>query len=165
VHSDRPLRACWLDRGDGQYKAPHQLVEYSPTIFDTSMDDDDREHRPDAADPMAPDQQRARDVASDVVQIMRTTKGSNCVLARRVRQHVEGLGLTLPRLHRLNRFARNNAVSPCRVVGQEGDVGLWRGASRLVHHAALSILLDVPAQNSNDAIELAAMVAAALALR
>src|SRR5471032_1425325 len=81
VHSDRPLRACWLDRGDGQYKAPHQLVEYSPTIFDTSMDDDDREHRPDAADPMAPDQQRARDVASDVVQIMRTTKGSNCVLA------------------------------------------------------------------------------------
>jgi hypothetical protein len=35
-------------------------------------------------------------------------------------------------------------------------------ASRLVHRAALSILLDVPAQNRHDAIQLAGLVADAL---
>lgn len=68
-----------------------------------------------------------------------------------------GLGLTLPRLYRLNRFARSNAISSYKLVGQE-----WRAASRLVHRAALSILLDVPAQNSHDAILLAGLVADAL---
>jgi hypothetical protein len=38
-----PYKPAGLDRGDGHYKAPHQLVEYSPTIFDTSLDDADRD--------------------------------------------------------------------------------------------------------------------------
>jgi hypothetical protein len=65
---------------------------------------------------MAPDQKRARDVATDVAWMMQT-KGN---LAELVRQHIEGLGLTLPRLYRLNMFARNNAVSGHKLVGQEG---------------------------------------------
>jgi hypothetical protein len=155
----RPYVPAGLDRGDGQNKAPHELVEYSTTIFDTSLDDADREHRPLTADPMAPDQQRARDVATDVAGIMRA-KGDHLALTR---QHIEGLGLTLPRLYRLNRFARNNAISTYRLVGQEGvPHGEWRVASRLVHRAALSILLDVPAQNRHDAIQLAGLVADAL---
>jgi hypothetical protein len=153
-----PYKPAGLDRGDGQYKAPHQLVEYSTTIFDTSLDDADREHRPLTADPMAPDQQRARDLATDVADIMRA-KGDHLALTR---QHIEGLGLTLPRLYRLNSFARNNAISTYRLVGQEGDIAEWRAASRLVHRAALSILLDVPAQNRHDAIQLAGLVADAL---
>ena len=154
-----PYVPAGLDRGDGQYKAPYQLVEYSTTIFDTSLDDADREHRPLNADPMAPDQKRARDVATEVAGIMRA-KGDHLVLTRR---HVEGLGLTLPRLYRLNMFARNNAVSGHKLVGQEGiPLGEWQLASRLVHRAALSILLDVSAQNSHDAYQLAGLVAGAL---
>ena len=158
----RPYKPAGLDRGDGQYKAPHELVEYSTTIFDTSLDDDDRDYRPLAAIKGAPDQLRARDVATDVARIMQATKGNPRALPGLVRQHIEGLGLTLPRLYRLNRFARSNAVSTYRLVGQEGDVGEWRAASRLVHRAALSILLDVPAQNRHDAHQLAGLVADAL---
>jgi hypothetical protein len=85
-----------------------------------------------------------------------------------VRKHIEGLGLTLPRLYRLNRFARNNAIhepttglaAECEAQGT--TAGQWRVASRLVHSAALSILLDVPAQNRHDAIQLADLVANAL---
>jgi hypothetical protein len=158
-----PYVPAGLDRGDGQYKAPHQLVEYSPTIFDTSLDDADREFGS-LENPMPPDQQRARDVATDVARIM-LAKGN---LAEMVRQHIEGLGLTLPRLYRLNRFARNNAIhepttglaAECEAQGT--TAGQWRVASRLVHSAALSILLDVPAQNRHDAIQLAGLVADAL---
>jgi hypothetical protein len=155
-----PYKPAGLDRGDGHYKAPHELVEYSPTIFDTSLDDADRDYRPlDEVNKSAPDQQRARDVATDVARIMQT-KGN---LAELVRQHIEGLGLTLPRLYRLNMFARSNAVSTYKVVGQDDiPLGEWRVASRLVHRAALSILLDVPAQNRHDAIQLAGLVADAL---
>jgi hypothetical protein len=79
---------------------------------------------------MPPDQQRARDVATDVARIM-LAKGN---LAEMVRKHIEGLGLTLPRLYRLNMFSRNNAVSGHKLVGQEGVTqGEWRVASRLVH--------------------------------
>jgi hypothetical protein len=128
-----PYKPAGLDRGDGHYKAPDQLVEYSPTIFDTSLDDADRDFRPLLENSMPPDQQRARDVATDVTRIMQS-KGN---LAEMVRQHVEGLGLTLPRLYRLNRFARNNAVSGHKLAGQEGiPVGEWKIASRLVHRAA-----------------------------
>ena len=50
-----------------------------------------------------------------------------------------------------------------RLAGQEGiPLGEWQTASRLVHRAALSILLDVPAQNRHDAIQLAGLVADAL---
>jgi hypothetical protein len=38
-------------------------------------------------------------------------------LAELVRRHIEGLGLSLPRLYRLNRFARNTAVE-LRSVGK-----------------------------------------------
>jgi hypothetical protein len=69
----------------------------------TSLDDADRAFRPTLENSMPLDQQRARDVATDVARIMRA-KGN---LAELVRQHIEGLGLTLPRLYRLNRFARN----------------------------------------------------------
>jgi hypothetical protein len=155
----RPYIPAGLDRGDGQYKAPHELVEYSPTIFDTSLDDADRDFRPLQEISMPADQQRARDVATDVARIMQS-KGN---LAELVRQHIEGLGLTLPRLYRLNRFARNNAVSGHKLAGQEGiPLGEWKIASRLVHRATLSILLDVPAQNRHDAIQLAGLVADAL---
>ena len=89
-------------------------------------------------------------------------------LAEMVRRHIEGLGLTLPRLYRLNRFARNNAIheptiglaAKCEAQGTTANQ--WRVASRLVHSAALSILLDVPAQNRHDAIQLADLVANAL---
>jgi hypothetical protein len=114
-----------LDRGDGHYKAPHELVEYSPTIFDTSLDDADRAFRPSLENSMPPDQQRARDVATDVARIMQA-KGN---LAEMVRKHIEGLGLMLPRLCRLSRFARNNAVSGHKLAGQEGiPVGEWKTA-------------------------------------
>ena len=157
----KPPYVPLVDRGDGHYKRLDQLVEYSPTIFDTSLDDADRE-AVSLENPMPPDQQRARDVATDVAGIMRATKGNRYARARLVQQHIEGLGLTLPRLYRLNRFARSNAVSTYKLVGQEGDIAEWRAASRLVHRAALSILLDVPAQNRHDAIQLAGLVADAL---
>jgi hypothetical protein len=154
----RPYIPAGLDRGDGQYKAPHELVEYSTTIFDTSLDDADRKFQS-PENPMRPDQQRARDVATAVARMMQT-KGN---LAELVRQHSEGLGLTLPRLYRLNMFARNNAVSGHKLIGQDGiPLSEWKVASRLVHRAALSILLDVSAQNSHDAIQLAGLMAAAL---
>lgn len=158
-----PYKPAGLDRGDGQYKAPHELVEYSATIFDTSLDDADRDFRPLQEISTPPDQQRARDVATDVARIMQATKGNPRALPGLVRQHIEGLGLTLPRLYRLNRFARSNAVSGHKVVRQEDiPLGEWQVASRLVHRAALSILLDVPAQNRHDAIHLAGLVADAL---
>jgi hypothetical protein len=159
-----PYVPAGLDRGDGHYKAPHQLVEYSPTIFDTSLDDADRDFRPSLENASPPDQQRAKAVAFDVVPIM-LAKGN---LAEMVRRHIEGLGLSLPRLCRLNRFARNNAIhepttglaAECEAQGT--TAGQWRVASRLVHSAALSILLDVPAQNRHDAIQLVGLVADAL---
>ena len=159
-----PYKPAGLDRGDGQYKAPHQLVEYSPTIFDTSLDDADRDFRPSLENASPPDQQRAKAVAFDVIPIM-LAKGN---LAEMVRRHIEGLGLTLPRLYRLNRFARNNAIhEPTTGLAAECEAhgttaGQWRKASRLVHHGALSILLDVPAQNRHDAMQLADLVANAL---
>jgi hypothetical protein len=153
-----PYELAGLDRGDGQCKAPHELVEYSTTVFDTSLDDADRKFQS-LENPMPPDQQRARDVATDVARIM-LAKGN---LAEMVRKHIEGLGLTLPRLYRLNMFARNNAVSGHKLVGQDSiPLGEWKVASRLVHGAALSILLDVPAQNRHAAIKLAGLVADAL---
>jgi hypothetical protein len=155
----RPYKPAGLDRGDGQYKAPHELVEYSSTIFDTSLDDADRDFRPLLENSTPPDQVRAREVAFDVVRIVRS-KGDHLALARR---HIEGLGLTLPRLYRLNRFARSNAVSNHKVAtDQDITPAEWRAASRLVHRAALSILLDVPAQNRHDAYQLADLVANAL---
>jgi hypothetical protein len=77
-------------------------------------------------------------------------------------------GLSLPRLYPLNRFAHKNAIhvpitglaAECEAQGT--TAGQWRVASRLVHRAALSILLDVPAQNRHDAIQLAGLVADAL---
>jgi hypothetical protein len=139
------------------------LVEYSSTIFDTSLDNADRDFGPLPENNMPPDQQRARDVATDVFRIMQATKGNCYALDRLVRQHVEGLRLTLPRLYRLNRFARNNAVSGHKLAGQEGiSLNEWKAASRLVHRAALSLLLDVPAHNRRDAIQLAGLVADAL---
>jgi hypothetical protein len=49
-----PYKPAGLDRGDGEFKAPHQLVEYSSTIFDTSLDDADRDYRPLAENTTAP---------------------------------------------------------------------------------------------------------------
>jgi hypothetical protein len=154
-----PYIPAGLDRGDGRPRAPHELVEYSSTIFDTSLDDADRDFRPSLESSTPPDQVRAREVAFDVARIMRG-KGDHLALARR---HIEKLGLTLPRLFRLNRFARSNAVSNHKVtIDHDITPAEWRAASRLVHRAALSILLDVPAQNRRDAIELASLAADAL---
>jgi hypothetical protein len=142
------------------------LVEYSSTIFDTSLDDADRDYRPLAeGDKTAPDQRRAFMLAFDVVRIMRS-KGDHFA---RTRKHITSLDLTLPRLARLNRFARNNAASDRKWYNQDTECaaqgatfGEWQEASRLLHRAALSMLLDVPAQNRHDAYQLAELVANAL---
>jgi hypothetical protein len=146
----RPYVPAGLDRGDGHHKAPHELVEYSTTIFDTSIDDADRDYRPLAeaeGDRTAPDQRRAFMLAFDVARIMRS-KGDHFA---RTRKHIASLNLTLPRLARLNRFARNNAVrdskwynSDAECAAQGVTYGEWQAASRLIHRAALSMLLDVP---------------------
>jgi hypothetical protein len=78
---------------------------------------------------------------------LRIAPGWACAAARRT-----------PVGHRLNRFARNNAVCSRKLSGQEAPWGVARSL-RLVHRAALSILLDVPAQNRHDAIQLAGLVA------
>jgi hypothetical protein len=164
----RPYVPAGLDRGDGHHKAPHELVEYSTTIFDTSIDDADRDYRPLAeaeGDRTAPDQRRAFMLAFDVARIMRS-KGDHFA---RTRKHIASLNLTLPRLARLNRFARNNAVrdskwynSDAECAAQGVTYGEWQAASRLIHRAALSMLLDVPAQNRSDAYALAGFVCDAL---
>ena len=161
-----PYKPAGLDRGDGHYKAPHELVEYSSTIFDTSIDDVDRDYRPLAeGDKTAPDQRRAFMLAFDVARIMRS-KGDHFA---RTRKHIASLNLTLPRLARLNRFARNNAVmtalwynAEAECAAQGATQGEWQAASRLIHRVALSMLLDVPAQNRSDAYALAGFVCDAL---
>ena len=161
-----PYKPAGLTREDGEFKAPHQLVEYSTTIFDTSLDDADRDYRPLAeGDKTAPDQRRAFMLAFDVAHIMRS-KGDHFALTRK---HIASLNRTLPRLARLNRFARNNAVrttlwynSEAECAAQGVTYGEWQAASRLIHRAALSMLLDVPAQNRSDAYALAGFVCDAL---
>jgi hypothetical protein len=163
-----PYKPAGLDRGDGQYKAPHQLIEYSQTVFDTSLDDADRDFRPLDENRSPPDQQRALMVAFDVARIIRSRDTKALATFDLVRKHVAALDLTLPRLFRLNRFARNNAVrdswykADIECAAQGATFAEWREASRLVHRAALAILLDVPAQNRADAIELASLVREAL---
>jgi hypothetical protein len=160
-------RAPYMPQGltdaDGHPKAPHHLIEYSSTIFDTSLDDADREFdRLAGATP--PDQIRARQVADDALAIMRG-KGDHFA---KVRKHIASLGLTLPRLARLNRFARSNAMPYFRCApdadSKEPGItwGEWRAASGLVHRAALSMLLDVPARNCSDAMVIAELVRDAL---
>ena len=86
-----------------------------------------------------------------------------------MRKYIASLGLTLPRLVRLNRFARSNAIKdhygqPDAERKQRGVTwGQYRAGALLVHRAALSMLLDVPARNASDAMALAEMVRDALA--
>jgi hypothetical protein len=89
-------------------KASYELVEYCSTIFDTSLDDADRTHTdlPGGGMILPPDQERARKVADCAVLIM-LSKGDHLA---KMRKHIASLGLTLPRLMRLNRFARSNAM-------------------------------------------------------
>jgi hypothetical protein len=103
--SARPYTPAGLTDADGHPKAPHHLVEYSSTIFDTSLDDDDREFDR-LANATPADQIRARQVADDALAIMRS-KGDHLAM---VRKHIASLELSLPRLVRLNRFARSNAL-------------------------------------------------------
>jgi len=136
-------------------KSSHELVEYCSTIFDTSLDDADRTHTdlPGGQIKTPPDQERARKMADYAVRLMRS-KGDHLAM---MRKHIASLGLTLPRLMRLNRFARSNAL-PCY-----GNSDKTRAGALLVHRAALSMLLDVPARNASDAMALAEMVRDALA--
>jgi hypothetical protein len=135
-------------------KSSHELVEYCSTIFDTSLDDADRTHTdlPDGQIKTPPDQERARKMADHAVRLMRS-KGDHLAM---MRKHIASLGLTLPRLVRLNRFARSNALP-----GYGSDK--TRAGALLVHRAALSMLLDVPARNASDAMALAELVRDALA--
>jgi hypothetical protein len=163
----RPYTPSGLTDAGGHPKAPHELVEYSSTIFDTSLDDADRKHTVtvigrDFVPP--PDQERARKMADYAVRLMRS-KGDHLAL---MRKHIASLDLSLPRLVRLNRFARSNVLpyfkcAPDAGIKEPGITwGEWRAASQLVHRAALSILLDVPARNASDAMVLAELVREAL---
>jgi hypothetical protein len=136
-------------------KSSHELVEYCSTIFDTSLDDADRTHtdRPGGGIISPPDQERARKMANYAVRLMRS-KGDHLA---KMRKHIASLGLTLPRLARLNRFACSNAMP------DYGNSDKTRAGALLVHRAALSMLLDVPARNASDAMALAEMVRNALA--
>jgi hypothetical protein len=80
-----------LTHPDGHPKAPHELVEYSSTVFDTSLDDADRRFNSLAKGDCAPlEQIRARTVADAVVAIMRS-KGDHLA---KTRKHIVSLGLT-----------------------------------------------------------------------
>jgi hypothetical protein len=154
-----------LTDADGHPKAPYELVEYSSTIFDTSLDDADRKHTGIGNDFVPPpDQERARKMADYAVRLMRS-KGDHLAM---VRKHIASLDPTLPRLVRLNRFARSNALpyfrsQPDTGIKEPGITwGEWRAASQLVHRAALSMLLDVPARNCSDAMAIANLVREAL---
>jgi hypothetical protein len=122
---------------------PNTILRNDTTIFNTSLDDADREHTglPGGDFVPPPDQERARKMADYAVRIMRS-KGDHLAM---MRKHIASLDLTLPRLVRLNRFARGNAMTDR--YGKSGDApkqqgvtwGQWRVASLLVHRAALPL--------------------------
>jgi hypothetical protein len=74
----------------------------------------------------------------------------------------------LPRLAQLNRFARSNAMQHFKSEADDAVMErgcTWRefrAASLLVHRAATSMLLDVPARNCSDAMAIAELVRDAL---
>jgi hypothetical protein len=150
--------------GDGQYKAPHELVEYSSTIFDTSLDDADRDFRPSLENASPPDQQRAKPWPS----MLFTSCRRRAILPRWCASISKGwasrcpagTGSTGSRATTPYTEPTTGLATECEALGT--TAGQWRVASRLVHSAALSILLDVPAQNRHDAIQLAGLVADAL---
>jgi hypothetical protein len=86
-------------------KTCYELVEHCVTRFDTSVDGADREHlhKPDGAVITPPDQVRARKAAAYALRLLRS-KGDHIA---KMREHIAGMALTLPRLARLAMFVRN----------------------------------------------------------
>ncbi|MPZ33032.1 MAG: hypothetical protein GEV13_18915 [Rhodospirillales bacterium] len=132
-------------------KPPCELVEYSASLFDTSLDDTDRKapwrdgvgHTG-----SSPELQRLYDLLPRVVAILGKRDAAN-----RVRRMIEAMGLSLPRLERL----RSCLSSAPRWPGKTEDHE--RKAYKLIQQASSEMLLSVKPGNTSDLLYLIRLAA------
>jgi hypothetical protein len=136
-------------------------MQLTPSIFYNPDDSADRDyHKPGGGSQPSPRMMRLRSCTT-AAMLIRSTSTSEAARLRRMKAHIMSLRLPVSRLAQLWSFAKDEAllyarpekaplpISMAPVDGRSTEE--WANGAWLVMRAALSLLVDVPLANANDA--------------